>query len=722
MSSYNPLPFIPLFSFVCLLGCSDDPGQPADTTSPGDLDAADDSSDATDSAIEVDDTADIGTDTDAADVDPRTYTHRAIGGMSMGAMALTIALERPYTFDMVGALGGYPDLTYMMSQMLRLHFGGFCDLTTLEAALPDLDQVTDCPAPTPRSELEFPQSFNHLHYDDNGITMTRGFYGEVIDNFSSAFGNLATPEHAEAPMLPAGIDLEWFSSTPHWQRCATNRPLAAASAFSAEANPKGIYQAYPLCDQDRPTAAGLAPSELDPDAPLNRPIDGLAFVDLDGDGVRHPQEPILLNPWERFSDTGPDGCFDNLEDGLGGCVDELPAPPAKDAARPVSTDPNGDNYHWLDNPSGRERDDRYDLGEPFSDLGLDGVDEAVTGAPDHGEGNGVWDASPAFTHLLSHDADTLIENIDAAALDAMDFWLDAGIRDALHAGVVARRMVASLTNRGRTVSIYRGFGGTPGNLAPQVGLDQFALNVLKEDLSARAIGRDIYVEYGNPDATPEQIANGDGKHVGTTSDAIDRLAAFLGAAFSRLPDPIMEVSPVNLDVSRIDHFYSPALGGRRGFTVLVPPDYEDAASQDRRYPVMYFLHGLGQDASDLAAVGLATSILMSEGTVPRVILVFPDGACCFVDTETGARECACGDNEGGVRQCVDPTCTGPSDTCEVRAIPDSRLTRECHKGSLYADMRSNRWGEPRSDMNYKTSVHELVDHVDRTYRTRATPR
>ncbi|HRE91346.1 MAG TPA: alpha/beta hydrolase-fold protein, partial [Myxococcota bacterium] len=360
---------------------------------------------------------------------------------------------------------------------------------------------------------------------------------------------------------------------------------------------------------------------------------------------------------------------------------------------------------------------RYDAGEPFSDLGLDGLAQTDTRPADLGEGNGRWDASPAFSHLLSHDADTLLESIPDAALDAMDFWVDGGIRDALHAGVVARRMVASLTTRGREPRVHHAFGG---DLVPALTDDEFALQVLSRDLSAAAIGRDIYVEYGKADATPAEIANGDGKHVGTTSDAINRLAAFLAAAFSRLSAPLFEVQELDLEVSRFDSFYSEALNARRGFTVLVPPSYDAPENAERRYPVIYFLHGLGQDASDLAAVGLATSVLMSQGTLPHVLFVFPDGACCFVDRETGARECACSDAEQGLRTCVDPTCTGPEATCEKRQIPDQNLERECHRGSLYADMRSDRWGEPRTNMGYKTSVHELVDHVDQTYRTRAT--
>lgn len=684
----------------------------ADTVPDADLaDTADDTRDT--NATDAPDDTDVADATSGDTDDGRPRTHRMIGGMSMGAMALTIALERPRDFDLVGALGGYPDLTYMMAQMLRLHFSGFCARVSLEAALPDLDTAPPCAANPPRSPLEFAQSFNHLHYDDNGITMSRGFYGEIIDNFSAAFGNLSTLEHPEAPLFPAGLDLAWFHSTSAGDRCHTNRPLTKASSFSLETNPDGRYDVYPLCDQERPGAPGLLPSDFDPSAPSTRPIAALAFVDLDGDGKRHPQEPLFLNPWERFADVGPDGCESALEDGAGGCHAPGSAPNGP------GVDPNGDDYHWLDNPGGTEHNDRYDLGEPFSDLGLDGLAARDDLPADLGEGNGVWDASPAFAHLLAHDADTLIESLAGEDLDHLDVWLDGGIRDALHAGVVARRMVASLALRGRVVTRYTGFTGGATTVAPDLTPDDFALNILKRDLSAHGIGRDVYVEYGDPNASPEAIADGDGKHVGTTNDAINRLAAFLGAAFSRIVAPTIEVGEVELDVARFDSFYSDGLGARRGFTVLVPPGYDAPENADLRYPVIYFLHGLGQDASDLAAVGLATSLLMAQGQIPRVLMVFPDGACCFVHKDTGARECACDDAEDGLRSCVDPTCTGPAETCARRDIPDANLERECEKGSLYADMRTNKWGEARDDLKYKTSVHELIDHVDRAYRTRA---
>jgi hypothetical protein len=696
-------------------------GDEAEVDSANDSDSRGGDADVGDSGA-GDSDAVAGTDVggDAADDDdveagPSQSTFRAIGGMSMGAMALTIALERPGQFDLVGALGGYPDSTYMMAQMLRMHFGGFCPLETLEGRLADLSTAPDlaCGPVQGQSELEAPQDFNHLRFDTNGITMTRGFYGDVIDNFSAAYGNLAAPELAAAPMLPDGIDYDWYRATPRDERCQNNRPIASERAFNAEYNPEGRYDVYPLCDQDRGGDGVALPSYFDVERPRDRPIDSLLFVDLDGDGVRSAPEPLFLNPWERFEDVGVDGCDDAREDGAGGCLAD---------ARPVavgSEDPNGDRYHWRDNPLGAELNDRYDVGEPFVDFGLDGVSAAISGAPDEGEGNGFWDAVPAFQRLLDHDADTLLRNISDANLERMDFWFDAGIRDVLNAGVVARNLVSVLISRGRMPTIYKGLAATEGSLAPEMIDSEFANLIFQRDLSGKGIGRDVYVEYGNPLATPEEIAAGDGRHVGREIDAVNRLVAFLATAFLRFPDPDLEPEDFPEVVASYETFFSPALKARRGYTIALPPGYDAPDNAEKRYPVLYFLHGLGQDASDMAPAGLVTALLMSDGRVPKSMLVLPDGACCFVDRETGLRECACRDAAGGEHECTDPTCEGPSDTCAMRRIPNARLERECNEGSLYSDMTTDRWGVGRDDMRYKQSVHELIDHVERTYRTRA---
>lgn len=669
----------------------------------------------------VDDTSDTADSSDAPDTTPpRPSSFRAIGGMSMGAAAIDIALEEPATFDMVGALGGYADTTYMMAQMLRLHFQGFCPLEALETAAragtlddPTASPPVTCGPSVTRHALEVPMDWNHLRYDTNGITMTRGFYGEIIDNFSAAYGNLSVIQHPDAPLLPDGIDLAWWNSTSPAERCAHPRPIETRRAFNAEYNPDGLYPVIPLCDIDQPVTPGLLPSEFDVAAPRNRSIAALLAVDINGNGRRDLGEPLFLNPWERYQDVGLDGCPNASEDGLGGCIDATSRPIA-----PPPSDPNGDDFDWVANPDGLENNDRYDLGEPFQDFGLDGVPAARSGFADDGEGNGVWDAVPAFQRLLTHDADTKLRTLPAASLEHLDVWVDAGIRDVLDAGVVARNLVAALRSRGREPVVYHDFAGKPGALVPSVAPNDLVNAVFSIDWSPAAVGRDLYIEYGDPAATQAQIDAGDGKHVGTEIDALNRIATFLSAAILRMPEPDYTPYELPTPLSATPSFYSAGLHARRGYTIAFPPGYWEPENAERRYPVIYFLHGLGQAASDLGPAALVTGILMSDGRLPKALIVFPDGACCFVDKETGLRECACGTPSQGVRMCVDPACEGPEETCAVRPIPDSRLERECHKGSLFADMAANRWGEPRTDLGYKTSVRELVHEVDKTFRVR----
>ncbi|MCA9518921.1 MAG: hypothetical protein KC635_28490, partial [Myxococcales bacterium] len=704
-------------SLLALAACGDDGTSAVGDTADATADAADaaDTDGPADTAPDTLDAAGDSADTaaDTAEPDPRVRHSRAIGGMSMGAVAITIALEHPGTFDMVGALGGYADASYLMSHMLRLELGGFCPLATLEAELAALNDPTApvwCGPATPKLELEFAQDWNHLHYDSNGITMTREFYREVIENFSIAFGNLTVPGDATRPVLPAGVDVAWYEGTAPADRCADPKPVDHEHSFNLEYNPDGAYAVLPLCDQDGPTAAGLAPSDFDAAAPRNRPISPLLFVDLNGDGRRDYAEPVMVNAWERFDDVGVDGCPNALEDGAGGCH-------AATAIPPLAPDPNGDDYDWAQNPDGTEGNDAYDLGEPYRDDGLDGVPAARAGFADEGEGNGHWDAVANFASLMARDADSLIRAASDEDLAGTDFWLDAGIRDALQAGVGTRNIVAALRSRGRDVRVYHGFGGREGTLTPAVGDGEFTANLFSADLSAGAIGRDVYVEYGDPDATPAQIAEGDGKHVGRDIDALNRLAAFLFAALARMPDP--DRTPgFDPQAARDVSYYSEALGARRGFTIGLPPGYDDPANAALRYPVLFFLHGLGQEASDLGPAAAVLSILMSDGRMPKAILVFPDGQCCFVDQETGQRECACVEGQG-VRHCVDPACTGSEASCAVRDIPNARLVRECQKGSLYTDLLTDRWGVPRSDLGYATSVMEIVGYVDANYRTRA---
>ncbi len=66
------------------------------------------------------------------------------------------------------------------------------------------------------------------------------------------------------------------------------------------------------------------------------------------------------------------------------------------------------------------------------------------------------------------------------------------------------------------------------------------------------------------------------------------------------------------------------MGHEVGYVVWTPPDY--ATSGDTRYPVIYFLHGMGgNEASDSAGFSSQIARGIRDGSVPPVICVFPNG-------------------------------------------------------------------------------------------------
>lgn len=74
---------------------------------------------------------------------------------------------------------------------------------------------------------------------------------------------------------------------------------------------------------------------------------------------------------------------------------------------------------------------------------------------------------------------------------------------------------------------------------------------------------------------------------------------------------------------RIVHFQSTVLGSVRRMHIYVPPGYDSARS---RYPVMYLLHGGGDDDGGWIAIGRANLILdnlIAQGKVTPMILVMP---------------------------------------------------------------------------------------------------
>jgi len=110
--------------------------------------------------------------------------------------------------------------------------------------------------------------------------------------------------------------------------------------------------------------------------------------------------------------------------------------------------------------------------------------------------------------------------------------------------------------------------------------------------------------------------------------------------------PVFDDHPAGFNVRRdnIPHgelttvqYDSKALGTRRRMIIYTPNGY----SADRKYPVLYLLHGIGGNDREWQRACHADNVLdnlLADGKIQPMIVVFPNGnANVTADTETGSR-------------------------------------------------------------------------------------
>ncbi|MEW4453342.1 alpha/beta hydrolase-fold protein [Bremerella sp. JC817] len=114
------------------------------------------------------------------------------------------------------------------------------------------------------------------------------------------------------------------------------------------------------------------------------------------------------------------------------------------------------------------------------------------------------------------------------------------------------------------------------------------------------------------------------------------VALFLGGLFinelqaqttkKKTPPPFQWVNEPRMLPTGVQHgvFSSPSMQQDVGYCVYLPPSY--ATDTDRRYPVVYYLHG-GRPGNENKSVGLAKYFhrYMTSGDAPEMIYVFVNG-------------------------------------------------------------------------------------------------
>ncbi len=604
----------------------------------------------------------------------RRMVFRAITGISMGGVGSSLLGTRhPARFDAIAPLGGPADSGFSGYALRSWVFGGFC--TEAErATLGDARCATTSEERVPRAnDLSVDVQDFERFYSPPGMgtggTFDRRARFTGFKDITRMFGNPITWADPANGILPWGVPPGELLRTDA-ERCRAPVTLGGASDprgryYDDEYNPEGRFPVITFCDGNaQPGRPGLWAGGQG-----TLPVEIALAVDRNANGLRDPGEPVLRNVGEPYRDVGVDGLPSAMEPGY----DPRTNP-----------DPAGDDYDRQFNPSGLEANFLYDPGEPWDDLGVDGV-RCPAGAPcpyDHGEGNGRYDGLESSEMRDSRNPRRLFAQLPPAERERLSFWVDGGVRDALQFGVNANHFAAGLAEGGRGLHLYNGFNALGYGREPDRRSDAL---YAPEDIDWTRVPQHALVRYGFQDASPEAVLEGDGAHVGTISQIANRLTTAFSWLSGRWPGLDRTITPALATPDNAGRcatgyvctfdFRSERAGRTGPVTVYLPPGYHRPENRDRRYPVVYVLHGYGMQPQELAGLGVIVGqrmvdpMLADWQRVGKFIMVFPDGRC--------------------------------------------RTGDACIEGSFFTD--SPNPGGTRMEQFFL----DLYDHVDRSYRTLA---
>ena len=538
--------------------------------------------------------------------------------------------------------------------------------------------------PTPQDPYEHPSTFNTWWYEypktGNGGSFSRRDYTQIFRDLALMFGNPNGENFTPgAENLPAGVrpdDPSVVGDHPNRecavtvdpldgpdhdqqqqldQQCPTERcshTLTLTGYFDDEYNPDGTFPVITVCDGNE-QQKDLTPwaNTWHPEG-NGYPLELALAVDYNGNGVRDEMEPIIRSGHERWFDTGADGKASKDEAGYAPGVDE---------------DPAGDDYNAQYNPGGTENDHRFTDGEAYEDFGLDGV-EGTAQQPaggwmtagdgyDVGEGDGKFTTTRGLQTFWERDAHSVIRGwskdvpggeLTDDALKRVDVWTDGGTRDLFNFAVDAQHLAGAFKARGRNVSYLTEFTAAPG-LDPANPLDFVPPRIVYQDLQGI-----VFQRYGHTEPTKADFDSGSGQHVGTVFEIASRLQTALYFIGSRWPEPELRqyVEDSNADpdpdapdcevTGNCTLEFTSSFSRTAPVGITLPPGYGHAKQKDRRYPVIYMLHGYGQTPEDLEAAIIFLRNWMNnpidgaDSRLPKAILVYVDGRCRVTD---GKAEC-----------------------------------------------------------------------------------
>ncbi len=619
----------------------------------------------------------------------RKFIFRGVGGISMGATSsLMIALKNPTKFDLIYGMGGYHNLTFLHHYFSNRIFSGFCPRKQILKHLNQVNQANNpnvyCAHLLKREPGEMPYDFNNFYFNNNGDTFHRTFTISAMQDISTALGNSFYYNRFNF-YTPPGVPAERLL-TPSKQRC--KNPLTFTNFYNREYNPDGKYPVITFCDGEESIAAEKESEEwyeqngkFDPTREHHFPIETILAVDYNQNGKRDYGEPLVINAMERYNDIGKDGLPDEKEPGY---------------QANKNPDPAGDNYHYLDNPGGTEDNHQYDPGEPYDDFGLDGVDcDIHGGACDYGEGNYRFDISPNLEYAITNDSYSNLKKLTKQQLWNLSIYIDAGIYDFFNTMLVSNHFIGLLKQKNAPIKIYDRFTSLPAKSQYSGGFSNTSFASNKVDY--RKLGRYSYLRYGNPNASQEDIRNGEGGHLGTIPQLLYRYSIAHNFISYNWPDGDWKKTEKEPDqeLEQYVEIYSKSLEALTGFYVIIPPGYYRKENLRKTYPVLYSLHGIGMDIKGMKTTGLINASRMAAGTMAKMIQVFSDGKCCLYHPQEKKRHCLL-KNE------------------EYSHLDSKGYIKECNKGSFYLNAR----GKWREGPKYEDALFEIMDYIEKNYRVK----